>query len=118
VLIFWGGMFFERDVVEKVGYEDRMRGLGKGNEMKGLLRRNAERDKIRMVFVDVEQFKAIKDTVGDNVGDLVVEEVGKGVGELIGRGEEVLGMEGRWGLRVDGGEVCGCKGKEWVVRKL
>ncbi|MGV2644336.1 diguanylate cyclase, partial [Clostridium perfringens] len=74
LLISWGAMFFDRHVLEKLAYQDTITGLPNRNEMNRFFETNAETEKITILFLDLDQFKAINDTLGHNVGDLLVQE--------------------------------------------
>ncbi|SEL52984.1 diguanylate cyclase (GGDEF) domain-containing protein [Paenibacillus sp. cl141a] len=94
LLISWGAMFFDRHVLEKLAYQDTITGLPNRNEMNRFFRTNAETDKITILFLDLDQFKAINDTLGHNVGDLLVEEVGKRLRQFIRSGQQVFRIGG------------------------
>lgn len=94
LLISWGAMFFDRHVLEKLAYQDTITGLPNRNEMNRFFRTNAETDKITILFLDLDQFKAINDTLGHNVGDLLVQEVGKRLRQFIRSGQQVFRIGG------------------------
>lgn len=94
LLISWGAMFFDRHVLEKLAYQDTITGLPNRNEMNRFFRTNAETDKITILFLDLDQFKAINDTLGHNVGELLVQEVGKRLRQFIRSGQQVFRIGG------------------------
>lgn len=77
-------------MLEKLAYQDTITGLPNRNEMNRFFRTNAETDKITILFLDLDQFKAINDTLGHNVGDLLVQEVGKRLRQFIRSGQQVF----------------------------
>ncbi|MGO4787300.1 EAL domain-containing protein [Paenibacillus sp. 2KB_20] len=94
LLISWGAMFFDRHVLEKLAYQDTITGLPNRNEMNRFFGENPETEKITILFLDLDQFKAINDTLGHNVGDLLVQEVGKRLREFIRGGQQVFRIGG------------------------
>ncbi|PJN51449.1 Cyclic di-GMP phosphodiesterase Gmr [Paenibacillus sp. GM2FR] len=94
LLISWGAMFFDRHVLEKLAYQDTITGLPNRNEMNRFFETNAETEKITILFLDLDQFKAINDTLGHNVGDMLVQEVGKRLRQFIGSGQQVFRIGG------------------------
>lgn len=94
LLISWGAMFFDRHVLEKLAYQDTITGLPNRNEMNRFFETNSETEQITILFLDLDQFKAINDTLGHNVGDLLVQEVGKRLRQFIGSGQQVFRIGG------------------------
>ncbi|WP_339221159.1 EAL domain-containing protein [Paenibacillus sp. FSL W7-1332] len=94
LLISWGAMFFDRHVLEKLAYQDTITGLPNRNEMNRFFETNSETEQITILFLDLDQFKAINDTLGHNVGDLLVQEVGKRLRQFIGNGQQVFRIGG------------------------
>ena len=87
-------MFFDRHVLEKLAYQDTITGLPNRNEMNRFFETNSETEQITILFLDLDQFKAINDTLGHNVGDLLVQEVGKRLRQFIGNGQQVFRIGG------------------------
>ncbi|MBT2763930.1 bifunctional diguanylate cyclase/phosphodiesterase [Paenibacillus sp. ISL-20] len=94
LLVSWGAMFFDRHVLEKLAYQDTITGLPNRNEMNRFFETNAKTEKITILFLDLDQFKAINDTLGHNVGDLLVQEVGKRLRRFIQSGQQVFRIGG------------------------
>lgn len=94
LLISWGAMFFDRHVLERLAYQDTITGLPNRNEMNRFFETNSETEQITILFLDLDQFKAINDTLGHNVGDMLVQEVGKRLRQFIGNGQQVFRIGG------------------------
>ncbi|MCM3702111.1 bifunctional diguanylate cyclase/phosphodiesterase [Paenibacillus macerans] len=76
LLVSWGAMFFDRHVLEKMAYMDAITGLPNRNEMNRFFDKYTGEETLAVLFIDLDQFKAINDTLGHNIGDLLVQEVG------------------------------------------
>ncbi|GAA0135820.1 bifunctional diguanylate cyclase/phosphodiesterase [Paenibacillus sp. YSY-4.3] len=76
LLVSWGALFFDRHVLERLAYLDAITGLPNRNEMNRFFDSHVGTEKIGVLFLDLDQFKAINDTLGHNIGDLLIQEVG------------------------------------------
>ncbi|WHX47606.1 EAL domain-containing protein [Paenibacillus woosongensis] len=76
LLVSWGAIFFDRHVLEKLAYLDSITGLPNRNEMNRFFDSHVGTEKLGVLFLDLDQFKAINDTLGHNIGDLLIQEVG------------------------------------------
>ncbi|MGG3283347.1 bifunctional diguanylate cyclase/phosphodiesterase [Paenibacillus solani] len=94
LLISWGAMFLDRHVLEKLAFQDAITGLPNRNEMNRFFETHSGTEEISILFVDLDQFKAINDTLGHNVGDLLVQEVGKRLSRFIHSGQQVFRIGG------------------------
>lgn len=73
--ISWGAMFFDRNVLEKMAYQDALTGLPNRYEMNRFFEKHVGKDNVGVLFIDLDQFKVINDTLGHDLGDLLVQEV-------------------------------------------
>ena len=77
LFVSWSAMFFDRHVLEKMAYRDSITGLPNRNEMNRFFETHIGNETVGVLFLDLDQFKAINDTLGHNIGDRLVEEVGR-----------------------------------------
>ncbi|KAB8139379.1 EAL domain-containing protein [Gracilibacillus oryzae] len=75
IIVSWAAMFFDRYVLEKLAYQDNITGLANRNEMTRHFRKMSG-EVIGVLYLDLDQFKAINDTLGHEIGDLLLKEVG------------------------------------------
>ncbi|PYI52716.1 bifunctional diguanylate cyclase/phosphodiesterase [Paenibacillus flagellatus] len=94
LMVSWGAMFFDRHVLERMAYEDPITGLPNRNEMNRFFDTHLGNESIGVLFLDLDQFKAINDTLGHNLGDLLVQEVGKRLGEFIRSDQQAFRIGG------------------------
>lgn len=75
--VSWGAIFFDRHVLERMAYNDALTGIPNRH---GLTRYFEESfSSVRggaVLFIDLDRFKAINDTLGHDMGDLLIREVG------------------------------------------
>ena len=81
-------------MLEKLAFQDTITGLPNINEMNRFFETHSGTEEISILFVDLDQFKAINDTLGHNVGDLLVQEVGKRLSRFIHNGQQVFRIGG------------------------
>ncbi|WP_110932222.1 bifunctional diguanylate cyclase/phosphodiesterase [Paenibacillus bouchesdurhonensis] len=94
LLVSWGALFFDRHVLEKLAYLDSITGLPNRNEMNRFFDSHVGTEKIGVLFLDLDQFKAINDTLGHNIGDLLIQEVGIRLRQFIREDQQAFRIGG------------------------
>ncbi|AZK46940.1 bifunctional diguanylate cyclase/phosphodiesterase [Paenibacillus lentus] len=94
LLVSWGALIFERHVLEKLAYLDSVTGLPNRNEMNRFFDSHVGTEKIGVLFLDLDQFKAINDTLGHNIGDLLIQEVGIRLRQFIREDQQAFRIGG------------------------
>lgn len=94
LFVSWGAVFFDRHVLEKLAYQDTITGLPNRNEMNRFFDTHKDNGNISLLFIDLDQFKAINDTLGHNTGDLLIQEVGIRLRKFICRDQQVFRIGG------------------------
>ncbi len=70
------------DEIEKLAYYDTLTGFGNRQAWKSwadvaIAKANLTRGKLAIMYIDLDRFKAVNDTLGHNVGDQLLVEVSK-----------------------------------------
>lgn len=94
LFISWGAMFFDRNVLEKMAYQDTITGLPNRNEMNKFFDTFIGNESIGVLFIDLDKFKVINDTIGHNMGDLLISEVGARLRQFIRKDQRVFRIGG------------------------
>jgi len=94
LFISWGAMFFDRHVLEKLAFQDTITGLPNRNDMNRFFSTYVGDESIGVMFLDLDRFKAINDTLGHDIGDLLVHEVGNRLRKFIRRDQQVFRIGG------------------------
>lgn len=94
LLISWGAMFFDRNVLEKMAYQDAVTGLPNRHEMNKFFETSIGNERIGVLFIDLDKFKIINDTIGHNMGDLLIREVGARLQQFIRKDQRVFRIGG------------------------
>ncbi|GFN31529.1 putative bifunctional diguanylate cyclase/phosphodiesterase [Paenibacillus xylaniclasticus] len=73
LLVSWAATYVDRTILERMAYQDQLTGLPNRYELvrqfDSFLRRT---ERGAVLFIDIDQFKTINDTLGHDVGDLLV----------------------------------------------
>jgi len=94
MFVSWGAMFMDRHVLEKMAYRDTITGLPNRNEMNRFFDTYRGKEQISVLFLDLDQFKAINDTLGHHIGDKLVEQVGRRLQQFADGNLEVFRIGG------------------------
>ncbi|MFC0216015.1 EAL domain-containing protein [Paenibacillus chartarius] len=94
LFVSWGAMFFDRHVLERMAYEDSITGLPNRNEMNRFFDTHIGKESLGVLFLDLDRFKAINDTLGHNIGDLLVREVGARLREFVRSDQQAFRIGG------------------------
>ncbi|WLV24035.1 EAL domain-containing protein [Aciduricibacillus chroicocephali] len=94
LLTSWGAMFFERHVLERLAYADSISGLPNRNDMNRHFHSNAGSTDTAVLFLDLDQFKTINDTLNHVIGDKLIAEAGQRLKHLQGEDCEVFRIGG------------------------
>ncbi|MET3547820.1 diguanylate cyclase (GGDEF)-like protein [Paenibacillus favisporus] len=106
LMVSWGAMFFDRHVLEKMAYSDPLTGLPNRHDLNRLLGEGIDTSKeTAVLFIDLDRFKTINDTLGHDIGDMLVQEVGRRLSGYLQDGQKVFRLGGDEFLAV--AENCG-----------
>lgn len=94
LLISWGAVFFDRLVLEKMAYRDTITSLPNRNEMNRFFDTYTGHDSLGVLFIDLDQFKVINDTLGHHIGDMLIQEVGQRLQGFITAQQQVYRIGG------------------------
>jgi diguanylate cyclase (GGDEF)-like protein len=92
--VSWVIMFFDRHELEKMAYRDDITGLLNRNAMNRFFDKRAGRENVGVLFLDLDQFKKINDTLGHHIGDLIVKEVGTRLQQFINSKQQAFRIGG------------------------
>ncbi|MBD8067475.1 EAL domain-containing protein [Bacillus sp. PS06] len=93
LVISWIAIFLDRHLLEKMAYRDSLTLLLNRN---GLLDYFDSKKEVHgsIMFIDLDRFKTINDTLGHDIGDLLLIEVAKRLKNCVGHGGEVFRLGG------------------------
>ncbi|WP_341804991.1 bifunctional diguanylate cyclase/phosphodiesterase [Paenibacillus turpanensis] len=94
LLISWGAIFFDRTVLERMAYLDPLTGLPNRYGLDRYFVSSFAEPKGAVLFIDLDRFKTINDTLGHDIGDLLLQEAGVRFVHCIGPSGEVFRLGG------------------------
>ncbi|GIO57427.1 putative signaling protein [Paenibacillus cineris] len=95
LMVSWGAMFFDRHVLEKMAYSDPLTGLPNRHDLNRLLGEGVDTSKeTAVLFIDLDRFKTINDTLGHDIGDMLVQEVGRRLSGYLQDDQKVFRLGG------------------------
>ncbi len=94
LLVSFGAVFLDRHVLEKMAFQDPITGLPNRNEMNRFFDTYTGKEKIGVLFLDLDHFKAINDTLGHHTGDLLIKEVGTRLRQFIKKDQQAFRIGG------------------------
>ncbi|MBH5318669.1 EAL domain-containing protein [Paenibacillus sp. GSMTC-2017] len=95
ILITWIVLFWERITLRQLAYSDPLTGLPNRHAMNQYFDeklRSSEESAI--LFIDLDQFKLINDTLGHDTGDLLVQEVGRRINQFMNKSRSMFRLGG------------------------
>lgn len=94
LLVSFAAVFFDRHVLEKLAFQDPITCLPNRNEMNRFFNTYAGNEKIGVLFLDLDHFKAINDTLGHDTGDLLIKQVGIRLRKFIKKDQQAFRIGG------------------------
>src|SRR5690606_40048488 len=95
VLLTWVIQVWEQRMYKKMAYTDSLTELNNRHAMNEIFKSpSLFEKKIAIMFIDIDQFKFINDTLGHDVGDLLIQEVGARIKKHVGTTQQVFRMGG------------------------
>ncbi|TCM92774.1 diguanylate cyclase (GGDEF)-like protein [Paenibacillus sp. BK033] len=95
MLVTWTAIYLDRTVLERMAYSDPLTGLANRHAMNRYF--DQKLDKARtygLLFLDLDQFKIINDTLGHDIGDLLVQAVAKRLRSHVSEGAQAFRLGG------------------------
>lgn len=94
LFISWATQFFDRLIMEKMAYMDNVTGLPNRNEMNRLFQSYVGKEKVTLMFLDLDEFKKVNDTLGHDIGDSLVANVGERLKHFTNKSQQVYRIGG------------------------
>lgn len=99
MLVVWGAIYFDRNVLEKMAFTDALTGLPNRHAMnqwfeEELLEPAESSTGVAVFFIDLDQFKTINDTLGHDIGDLLVQQTASRLKSYLNEGSQAFRLGG------------------------
>lgn len=93
--VSWGAIFFERHVLEKMAYSDQLTNLPNRHDLQRYFAEQFEASMSgALLFIDLDRFKTINDTLGHDFGDLLLQQVAGRLRACIGDKDTLFRLGG------------------------
>ncbi|MFE5323608.1 EAL domain-containing protein [Paenibacillus sp. NPDC056579] len=93
--ISWGAIFFDRHVLERMAYSDPLTGLANRHDLTRFFEEQFTPQAGGAVFfIDLDRFKSINDTLGHDIGDLLIREVSQRLQQTVSDKQTVFRLGG------------------------
>ncbi|MGI2296036.1 bifunctional diguanylate cyclase/phosphodiesterase [Paenibacillus sp. GXUN7292] len=87
-------LFWERKILKQMAYSDPLTGLPNRHAMNQYFTDIQPKHSFSVLFLDLDQFKLINDTLGHDVGDLLVKEVGSRISGFMNASSHIFRLGG------------------------
>lgn len=95
VLVTLAALYWERLVLKRMAYSDPLTGLPNRHAMNYEFDETLRGDQeYAVLFIDLDQFKLINDTLGHDTGDLLVKEVGSRISQFVNKERRIFRLGG------------------------
>lgn len=95
VTVIWVALYWERHMLRRLAYNDALTGLPNRHAMNQMFDEKLKLSEgSSVLYIDLDQFKLINDTLGHDMGDLLVREVAGRLGQFVSRGRAVFRLGG------------------------
>jgi len=77
IFLTWLAQYWEQSIFKKMAYTDSLTGLNNRHAMNEIFKETGRNtDNIAVIFIDLDQFKFINDTLGHEIGDMLIQTMG------------------------------------------
>lgn len=95
VAVTWGALYWEKQMLKRLAYNDALTGLPNRHAMNEMFDEKLKlAEGSSVLYIDLDQFKLINDTLGHDMGDLLVQEVAGRLRQFTSRGRSVFRLGG------------------------
>lgn len=95
VMVTWIALFVDRTLLEKMAFSDPLTGLQNRHSMNHHFElKLGGTSHSALLFLDLDQFKLVNDTLGHDIGDMLIQEVAARLQQFLGEGKDVFRLGG------------------------